>query len=455
MRALISSLCVLLTACGEDPPVDTDVVDSDPPAAVGTTYHADVRELLDARCGACHTPGGPAPFDVHYRAEDWADGAPVWAAPAVASALAGTMPPWPASQDCTPIEHPRVLSDDELSVLRAWADNGYAEGDPADAPLPPDVVVDDLGEPDVVLRADEAYAADPASPDDYRCLVVDAAAADAWVHAVTVVPDQTRVLHHVILYGLDERWADDVAAWDAGDDGPGYTCFGSPGTWDADTIAGWAPGQAPEVYGEGMARHISEGTVLVLQVHYNTVGLEPADIPADQTAVHLWTLPEGEKPALEVLSVPVPDTELDIQPGDPDVVETSEISLDELGLRRQIRTIGAFPHMHKLGTSIRLEAVREDDTTTCLIDVPSWDFAWQQAYFFDTPAPLVLSRSDRLRLTCTYDNSVANQPIENGVPREPQQVGWGEGTYDEMCLVYMYVTLPVGSGPGGTDLPGQ
>lgn len=438
-------LFLVLAACSRSPspdPTDTDdapdtdvVVDSTP------TYHRDVLPILDARCGACHTAGGQAPFDVHYDPAAWVSGPPDWVGPALAAIDAGTMPPWSPSDDCVPLQGVRTVPDEEKAVLHAWADAGFPEGDLADQPGPDDGVPDTLGDPDLVFRSDVAYTPDPTAPDDYRCIVVDPSVdADAWVRAVTVAPDARRVLHHVILYRMDEAWADDVAGWDAASDGVGYPCFGSPGTWDAEALAGWAPGQAPEVYGEGVARRLAKGSVLVLQVHYNTLGLDPAQIPSDRTAVELWTLPEGETPRLEVRSIPLPDTDLNIPAGDPNVVEESTVSLGQLNGQR--RLIGVFPHMHTLGTSIRLEAERSDGGSQCLVDIPAWNFAWQQAYFYDESQQVLISNADQLKLSCTFDNSPANQPTVNGVLQEPRDVHWGEGTHDEMCLVYLYVTVP-------------
>lgn len=438
-------LFVFLAGCTRDPApggADTDVAVDDSDVVDATpTYHRDVLPILDARCGACHTAGGQAPFDVHYDAAAWASGPPAWTAAAIAAIDAGTMPPWSPSDDCVPMQGVREVPQAELSVLHAWADAGFPEGDVADEPAPSDGVPDTLGEPDLVFRSDVAYTPDPAAPDDYRCIVVDPSVdADAWVRAVTVAPDARRVLHHVILYRLDAAWADDVVGWDAAADGVGYPCFGSPGTWDAEAMAGWAPGQRPEVYGEGVARRLAKGSVLVLQVHYNTLGLDPSAIPSDRTAVELWTLPEGETPQLEVRSIPLPDTDLNIPAGDPNVVEESTVSLGQLnGLRR---TIGVFPHMHTLGTSIRLDVAHSDGSSQCLVDIPDWNFAWQQAYFFDEAEKVLIRNDDELKLRCTFDNSPAHQQSVNGVLQEPRQVGWGEGTHDEMCLVYLYVTLP-------------
>ena len=55
---------------------------------------------------------------------------------------------------------------------------------------------------------------------------------------------------------------------------------------------------------------------------------------------------------------------------------------------------------------------------------------------------MTVNPGDRIRVECHWDNSAANQPIVDGVQQEPHDVGWGEGTGDEMCLGLMYVTAP-------------
>ena len=47
-----------------------------------------------------------------------------------------------------------------------------------------------------------------------------------------------------------------------------------------------------------------------------------------------------------------------------------------------------------------------------------------------------------LRISCTWDNSAENQPVVAGAVIEPQDVQWGEGTTDEMCLGILLVTRP-------------
>ena len=83
---------------------------------------------------------------------------------------------------------------------------------------------------------------------------------------------------------------------------------------------------------------------------------------------------------------------------------------------------GVLPHMHVKGRKIQVAV-----GNGCLVDIPAWDFRWQQAYFFQTPLPITTGTA--LALTCTWDNPTASA------------VTWGESTSDEMCLSYLYLTL--------------
>jgi hypothetical protein len=89
-------------------------------------------------------------------------------------------------------------------------------------------------------------------------------------------------------------------------------------------------------------------------------------------------------------------------------------------------------HQHLRGKSVRMDLVRADGSTQCLLDIPRWDFHWQGTY--DLARPVRMNAGDRVRIRCTWDNAQANQPWVNGMQSAPQTVIYGEGTNDEMCL---------------------
>jgi hypothetical protein len=62
------------------------------------------------------------------------------------------------------------------------------------------------------------------------------------------------------------------------------------------------------------------------------------------------------------------------------------------------------------------------------VDVPRWDFHWPQFCFFSSRVGLSTTAGQRLKVSCSWDN-----PTD-------REVRWGEGTSDEMCLAFVYVT---------------
>jgi hypothetical protein len=99
---------------------------------------------------------------------------------------------------------------------------------------------------------------------------------------------------------------------------------------------------------------------------------------------------------------------------------------------------GVSLHMHTRGSRASLELARKDGSDACGLYIPRWDFDWQGSYKLSEP--LAVAPGDELRLTCEWDNSAANQPVENGQQMEPADLFWGEGTGDEMCLAVLTIS---------------
>ncbi len=68
-----------------------------------------------------------------------------------------------------------------------------------------------------------------------------------------------------------------------------------------------------------------------------------------------------------------------------------------------------------------------DAARTCMVDVPRWDFHWQGAFWYETPIDIADEQAMHLRRT--YDSR-----------ERDDTVFWGEGTLDELCLSFFYVT---------------
>ena len=334
------------------------------------------------------------------------------------------------------------------------------------------------GERRLTLSMQEPYT--PSAPtgvgsDDYRCFLLDPGLArDAFITGTTVLPGNREAVHHVILFRVPPA---DVAAAeeaDAGSDGPGWTCFGGSGVGgftdvdDAQWLGAWAPGGRESVLRPGLGTPLEKGSRIVMQVHYNLLAGDAADVSATQ--LRLARADAGIQP-LGTMLMPAP-VELPCRPGR----DTSELcdrdaavadvqarfglgagnTADALhylcpgeqrpgstqsctrSVGESMTVHGVAGHMHLLGRSIRIEVNPGTDAARTILDVPVWDFDDQGARAI---RPVRLDAYDEVEVTCRHAQWLRDElPAFQG--QEERYVVWGEGTTDEMCLGILQVTRP-------------
>jgi hypothetical protein len=397
-----------------DPGPDPDP-DPDPTPIGEVTYHEDVAPLIAENCLGCHVEGGIG--SGYAVLETYAD-AVEHASMMASKTAAREMPPYLADNSgaCNTFSGARWLDDDEIAVFDAWLDQGTPEG-PAPATPPQPVPLPDLAGATHEVRMAEPYTPFVGEDDDYRCFVVDPQlAADGWLTAFQVRPGQTSVVHHVILFALDVAEAETEAiSRDAAAEGPGYPCSGGSGVTAGNRfVAGWTPGGGAVWFPEGTGLELPGARKMVMQIHYNTA----AGTVADQTSIDLVVAPSVTKRALIVA---VTNTSMSLDAG-MEYVET-EARLQVPSGAGEVKVWGLAPHMHLMGRAARMETA-----STCLIDVPRYDFHWQQMFFYD--APVTVRGGEMVTLTCGYDTTEATTST----------VTWGEDTDEEMCAGFLYVT---------------
>jgi hypothetical protein len=289
-------------------------------------------------------------------------------------------------------------------------------GDPATPP--PDVVAPPrLTGSVTTLDIGVEYTPRAGRTDDYRCFLVESPG--GFVTGYDVHPGNPATVHHVIVYEPSSDAAGaEARANDAAEDGPGYTCFGGAGV-SAFPVVLWAPGAGATFFPRGTGVEIPSSRPLVVQIHYNVLG----GMGADRTRVDIQTASS----ATPAYIVPLADTRFRIPPRTASFSSSAEESLSAIPRGISLRAYGAFPHMHTLGTSLRVDRVT-GGVDECVLNVPRWDFNWQLAYWYATP--LRITRDDTVRITCEW----------NSMTRDTATT-WGEGTEDEMCLNFFYVSL--------------
>ncbi len=434
MRALTLSV-VALTAlgcssadpmlAGAPPRADAGVApDSSAPPdanlpAGEPTYHGLVDDILARHCWGCHSSagGGIAPFDL----DTYPSAAPEAALIAAATSTR-TMPPFFAVNDgsCQPIQdHGGWLRDDEITILRLWAEHGAPEGDPTTTP-PTVMAPPHLDAPDVTLTMSQPFTPQlrGTDPNEIRCFVVDPhLTTDAFISSYEVLPGTASVVHHVIVYEPEsDANAASAAAMEGTDGRIGYACNGGT-VVPAHPVALWAPGAHRTDYPANTGLSLPAGRRLILQIHYNLAN----GIAADQTSVRFATVGSVTHPAQMLL---LSQSSLTLPPH-----ELSVLSTPRSRAVPGAGTIwGVFPHMHTTGRHLSL-TLQHAGATSCLVDVERWNFNWQQPYFYTTP--ISVAATDHISIQCEYDTMSRDVTTT-----------YGEGTESEMCLSFFYVTGP-------------
>ena len=464
--ALASKVLVAsVFACSGGAPATPTMATADggkPTASTTPTYYADVKPLMDEKCAICHYAGGIAPFTLLSY-----DDANTHLAEIGSAVGSKTMPPWPPSDTCNQYLGDRSLSAAQISMITSWVSAGGPQGDPASYKPLGDPPPPSLSRVDDELQMPEAYTPQE-RPDDYRCFLIPwPETAEKFISGFGAKPGQPTIVHHLLVYQIPAAQIPTYQAYDDADPGPGYTCFGGPtGSLNANgtststpddagaslasipqQVGGWVPGSTGSDFAAGTGIRIDPGSMIVLQVHYNTLSAPP--VP-DQTKLDFELTDSVTKEAFIIPFTnpawPQQHT-MDIPAGDPSVTHeyklgagllASYLTNGAVGGSQPFTLYSSLLHMHLHGTQTTVGLDHSDGTSTCLLDIEHWNFHWQGTY--QLAKPVTVSPDDQLDISCQWDNSAANQPIIDGQPMPLTDLNWGEGTTDEMCISFLYVT---------------
>jgi peroxiredoxin len=393
------------------------------------TYSGQVAAILRAKCEGCHRPGEVAPFTLQTYQQ-----ASAWAPDIKRYTQSRQMPPWkPAPGYGEFRDEARInLTDGERQTLAKWADAGAPLGDARRIPPPRTFTSGwQLGQPDLVLQPEKEYHLAADGDDVYRHFVVKTNfAEDTYLSGVEVRPGNRAVVHHVIAFvdgapGLDGKYASERLEEEQHDGQPGYTSFGGPGFLPTGIMAGWAPGNDPQILPDGIGIFVPRGARLAVEVHYHKNGKPETDLT--KLGIHFSRSVVNK----HISGMFALNFGFKIPPG----AERHEVkAVSTLGEDSHVLVV--TPHMHLLGKEMKIWAELPDGTEKPLVWVKDWDFNWQNSYFLKEP--LAAPKGTRIHVLAYYDNSDNN-------PRNPSRgtlrtVGWGEQTTDEMCVAFISVT---------------
>lgn len=429
------------------------------PVETVPTFAGTIEGILQNKCQSCHSATGIAPLPI-VSYEDIRGIAPL----ARAKVLSKEMPPWGAFDDeaCKiqrKFKDDLRLTDDELTKLVGWIDNGMPRGDESKRPAPKSFPTLGLPAKTDTFKMAAPHQVASSGKDDIRCFPIDPKlTGDQWIGGVNVLPGNARVVHHVIVY-VDPKRESIAKAGTAGS----YPCFGGPKTSDPSLLVAWAPGATPLTFDEDTGMKIAKDSMLVMQVHYHSGGAESV---ADQSAVEIRRIEGKPTWAAQVLLagnatsnkgfiklLPGPNDPPEgpaflIPANAPRHTESMELTLPDTvqgfpSPQASLLSVGA--HMHWAGVDMKIEIERKNPTEgqpakECLLGTPKYDFNWQRSYVYDGPQDKLpgFGAGDKVRFTCTYDNTKNNKNVSKALAESqqaaPSDIRLGEQTMDEMCL---------------------
>ena len=305
--------------------------------------------------------------------------------------------------------------------------------------------------------------------DDYHCTLLD----PHLTHSAYIVSSQffpgSVEDHHAALFLLTPSLVPLAKQEKAF--GTGWTCFGEGTLPNAPLsdftkstlLANWSPGSGPVRFPTGTGLPVPAGSLVIMQVHYNLLS---GDRPVRNSMV-LHTVPTAtpiqplhvqeleaapDLPCPTGVTGPLCDRAASVADqgrrfGPNAVFEVDGIEAlcgrsttdppagDSTSCTLPADTSGYLvrvaPHMHLLGIGFTLVLDPGTPQARTVLSVPDYDFHHQHSY--NLPTPLRVTAGEPLRMTCTYDPSLAQElPALRTVP--PHYVTWGDGSTDEMCV---------------------
>jgi hypothetical protein len=179
----------------------------------------------------------------------------------------------------------------------------------------------------------------------------------------------------------------------------------------------------PRILPDGAAKLVPAGSRLMFQVHYTPRGTPQTD----RSEIGL-VLADPQTIRKEMTAIATINMDLKIPAGASDYRATAEHRFDQDTLLYSL-----LPHMHLRGKSFRFEAIYANGRREVLLDVPRYEFEWQNVYVLSEPKHM--PEGSVLRCMARYDNS-ADNPSN---PDPKKVVTWGEQTHEEMLVGYVEV----------------
>jgi hypothetical protein len=391
------------------------------------TFSRDVAPILYSSCASCHHAGGHGPFPLtNY--ED----ARKHSAQIAAATRGRKMPPWLPEHGYGGFVGENRLTGAQIQLIEEWANAGAPEGEPSEAPAPPQFLSDwQLGPPDMVLESAKSIFVPPSGQDFFWNFIFSPAIKTTrYVRAIEIRPGMgAMAVHHANLI-VDRARSARRGEKEPGAGFPGMDISIQRAALDFQThFLFWKPGSPPWVEPDGLAWKLDPGADLVLNAHLKPMGASEDVRPS--IGLYFTDTPPSRFPMLIQLQ---DDNALDIPAGARDFPVS-----DDFILPVDVDVLAVYPHAHYLGHLLESYATLPTGERRWLIRIPDWDPNWQAVYHYREP--VFLPKGSVVSMRYHYDNSSANPRNPN---QPPKNVLGGNRSTDEMAHLWLQI-LPRGN----------
>ncbi|MBI1836376.1 MAG: T9SS type A sorting domain-containing protein [Flavobacteriia bacterium] len=388
------------------------------------TWSDNVAQIVYNKCAQCHHTGGISSTPLTTYSQVVAMSAAIYDAVAQ-----DEMPPWPPNNEYQQYVHDRALSTTDKATILSWLTNGTPEGNASNTPPPPVFNLGSiLGAGDLEVQIPTYMSKAQTGHDDYACFSIPSGlTSNRVIKSIEIIPGNRSIVHHALVY-IDPN---DVEVTDS----IGGDCS-SPASTNTFLIAGYTPGCSPVTLPSTaplkLGIPIASGSNIYFAMHYP----DGSYGEFDSTKVILHFYPPNETGIRQVYASPIIQNWDFILPPNQITHVTGSYPAGTSGLNNNISVLSVFPHMHLLGNDIKAYATTSINDTIPFIEVPEWDFHWQDFYFFKHMPFLPIGTT--IRAEGNYNNTTSNL---NNPNNPPITVYPGLNTNDEMFLVYFHYMI--------------
>lgn len=425
------------------------------------TWSSHIAPIIYKNCTSCHRPGESGPFDLMTFKDAVKNGRLIKFVTST-----GYMPPWPADPTYSHFIGEKVLTHEEIQLIKKWVDSGMLRGDSLTEPKPPEYYSGSyFGKPDLVIPAAGKVELKGNGTDAFLILKYPyQIEKDTVVDFIEFVPDRRKLVHHVnghlISYDEKRKFNYQDGEWKSEDIRTNmmevyrkmnipYTDGKDPSfpTLTPNTVY-YLPGYIPPSYPSeiGGYRFKKHGAFLLNNIHYGPSNTDTVD----RSYLNVFYRKEKiKRPVIEnqlgTFGISRIEPEFIIPPNEIKTFHTSTI------LTKDISLLSVNPHMHLIGTKFLAYAVRPGGDTVHLIRINKWDFRWQ--YYYTYKHPVILEKGSSIHVYGTFDNTKQNR---NNPFYPPRMITSGNGvesmkTTEEM-FQFIFTFLHYKEGDENIDL---